>query len=61
MLNLTSDQLPGLLFYPVLCYYDDSNIYTAESLEPDFNVKLPQVRARWICASPQLNAWTSST
>ena len=56
-LNLTSDQLPGLLFCPALCYYDDGNIYLAESLMPDFSVTPPQVRARWIPASPMLTEW----
>ena len=56
-LNLTSHQLPGLLFCPALCYYGDGNIYIAESLMPDFTVTPPQVRARWIPASPLLTEW----
>jgi len=56
-LNLSCDQLPGLLFCPALCYYDDGNIYIAESLMPDFTVRPPQVRARWIPASPLLTEW----
>jgi hypothetical protein len=56
-LNLTSDQLPGMLFCPALCYYGDGNIYLAESLMPDFTVTPPQVRARWIPASPMLTQW----
>jgi len=56
-LNLTSDQLPGMLFCPALCYYGDGNIYIAESLMPDFTVTPPQVRARWIPASPMLTQW----
>ncbi len=56
-LNLTSDQLPGLLFCPPLCYYGDGNLYLAESLMVDFSVKPPQVRARWIPASPLLTRW----
>lgn len=56
-LNLTSDQLPGMLFCPALCYYGDGNIYIAESLIPDFTVTPPQVRARWIPASPMLTTW----
>jgi hypothetical protein len=56
-LNLTSDQLPGLLFCPALCYYGDGNIYLAESLMTDFTVAPPQVRARWIPASPMLTEW----
>lgn len=56
-LNLTCDQLPGLLFCPALCYYGDGNIYLAESLMPDFTVTPPQVRARWIPASPMLTEW----
>jgi len=56
-LNLTSDQLPGLLFCPALCYYRDGNIYLAESLMTDFTVTPPQVRARWIPASPMLTEW----
>jgi hypothetical protein len=59
-LNLTSDQLPGMLFCPALCYYDDGNIYLAESLMPDFTVTPPQVRARWIPASPTLTKWLKS-
>jgi hypothetical protein len=56
-LNLTCDQLPGMLFCPALCYYGDGNIYVAESLMPDFTVTPPQVRARWIPASPMLTEW----
>lgn len=56
-LNLTCDQLPGMLFCPALCYYGDGNIYVAESLMPDFTVTPPQVRARWIPASPMLKQW----
>ena len=56
-LNLTSDQLPGLLFCPALCYNGDGTIYLAESLVPDFTVRPPQVRARWIPASPLLTGW----
>jgi len=56
-LNLTCDQLPGLLFCPPLCYYGDGNIYIAESLMLDATVTPPQVRARWIPASPLLTEW----
>jgi hypothetical protein len=56
-LNLTSDQLPGMLFCPALCYYGNGAIYIAESLMPDFTVTPPQVRARWIPASPMLTQW----
>ena len=56
-LNLTSDQLPGMLFCPALCYYGNGTIYLAESLMPDFSVTPPQVRARWIPASPMLTEW----
>ena len=56
-LNLTCDQLPGLLFCPALCYYGNGTVYLAESLMPDFTVTPPQVRARWIPASPMLTAW----
>jgi hypothetical protein len=56
-INLTSDQLPGMLFCPALCYCGDGNIYLAESLMPDFSVTPPQVRARWIPASPMLTQW----
>jgi len=56
-LNLTCDQLPGMLFCPALCYYSDGNIYLAQSLMPDLSVTPPQVRARWIPASPLLTEW----
>jgi len=56
-LNLTSDQLPGMLFCPALCYYGNGTIYLAESLMPDFTVTPPQVRARWIPASSMLTEW----
>ena len=56
-LNLTCDQLPGMMFCPALCYYEDGNIYLAESLMPDFTVTPPKVRARWIPASPMLTRW----
>lgn len=56
-IDLTSDQLPGMLFCPSLCYYNDGNIYLAESLMADFTVTPPRVRARWIPASPMLTEW----
>jgi hypothetical protein len=56
-LDLTTDELPGMLFCPALCYYGDGTIYLAESLMPDFTVTPPQVRARWIPAGPLLTAW----
>jgi hypothetical protein len=56
-INLTSDQLPGLLFCPSLCYYTNGTIYLAESLMPDFTVTPPQVRARWIPAGLMLTKW----
>ena len=56
-LNLTSDQLPGMLFCPALCYYGNGTIYLAESLMMDTTVTPPQVRARWIPASPMLTQW----
>ncbi len=56
-LNLTSDQLPGLQFCPSLCFYGNGTIYVAESLLTDFTVTPPQVRARWIPASPLLTQW----
>jgi hypothetical protein len=56
-LNLTSDQLPGILFCPALCYYGNGTIYIAESLMMDPTVTPPQVRARWIPASPVLTEW----
>lgn len=59
-LNLTSDQLPGMLFCPALCYYGNGTIYLAESLTPDFTVTPPQVRARWIPASQMLKQWLKS-
>ena len=46
-----------MLFCPALCYYGDGNIYLAESLMTDFTVTPPQVRARWIPASPLLTEW----
>jgi len=56
-LQLTCDQLPGLLFCPPLCYYGNGTIYLAESLMMDATVTPPQVRARWIPASPMLTEW----
>ena len=56
-LTLTSDQLPGLLFCPSLCYYGNGTIYLAESLMMDFTVTPPQVRARWIPANAMLTDW----
>jgi hypothetical protein len=56
-IKMTSDQLPGMLFCPALCYNGDGTIYLAESLMPDFTVTPPQVRARWILASPMLVQW----
>ena len=56
-LNLTCDQLTGMLFCPALCYYGNGTIYLAESLMMDANITPPQVRARWIPASPLLTEW----
>ena len=56
-LNLTCDQLTGMLFCPALCYYGNGTIYLAESLMLDANITPPQVRARWIPASPLLTEW----
>ena len=56
-LDLTTDELPGRLFCPALCYHPNGTIYLAESLMPDFTVTPPQVRARWIPAGPLLTAW----
>jgi hypothetical protein len=53
-INLTCDQLPGLLFCPPVYIDDNGNLYLAESFTIDWTTKPAEVRARWIPASPML-------
>jgi len=55
--SMDSDQLPGLLFCPVVYTDARGTIYLAESLMIDFKASPPQCQARWIPASPALMQW----
>ena len=59
-LKMTCDQLPGLLFCPVLETGPDGKLYIAESLLFDFKSSPLQFRANWIPASPKLVHWLQS-
>jgi hypothetical protein len=56
-LNMTSNELPGMAFCPVVYSGTDGTIYIAESLIFDTVSSPPQFRARWIPASAKLTAW----
>ena len=53
-INLTCDQLPGLLFCPSVYFDGNGTLYLAESITIDWTPKLAEVHARWIPASPTL-------
>jgi hypothetical protein len=57
-LRLASDQLPGLLFCPVLRTDPDGTLYVAESLM--FDSTPAQFNAKWIPVSPKLLQWLQS-
>jgi hypothetical protein len=59
-LKLASDQLPGILFCPVLRTGPDGTLYLAESLQWDLKSSPAQLRARWIPASSKLTHWLQS-
>ena len=59
-LKMTCDQLPGMLFCPSVYTDPRGQIYLAESLIMDFHPSKPQLRARWIAASPMLTDWMKS-
>ncbi|HEY3899979.1 MAG TPA: hypothetical protein VGM54_15330 [Chthoniobacter sp.] len=59
-LQMASDQLPGLLFCPVLRTGPDGTLYLAESLMLDLTVTPPLFHANWIPASPKLTQWLQS-
>ena len=56
-INLTCDQLPGLLFCPSVYFDGNGTFYLAESMTVDWTPKPAEVRARWIPASPLLTEW----
>jgi len=56
-LKMTSDELPGLLFCPLVCTDANGQIYLAESLMLDTTATPLQLHARWIPASPKLTQW----
>lgn len=56
-IKMTSDQLPGLMFCPLVYYYGNGTIYLAESLMMDNTAAPPQLHTRWIPASPMLTLW----
>jgi hypothetical protein len=59
-IRLASDQLPGMLFCPVLRTDADGVTYIAESLMLDLTSKPPQFHANWIPVSPRLGEWLKS-
>jgi hypothetical protein len=56
-IKMTSDQLPGLLFCPLVFTDANGQIYVAESTMLDATSTPMQVKARWIPASPTLARW----
>jgi hypothetical protein len=56
-IKMTSDQLPGLLFCPLVFTDASGQIYLAESLMYDNAFAPKQLHARWIPASPALTQW----
>ena len=54
-INMTCDQLPGLLFCPYVRNGTNGQIYLAESLM--FDAGDTQLTARWVPASPMLAQW----
>ena len=56
-IKMTSDQLPGLLFCPVVFTDASGQIYLAESLMIDAKSTPQQLHARWVPASPTLTQW----
>ena len=56
-IKMTSDQLPGLLFCPVVFTDASGQIYLAESLMYDDASAPKQLHARWVPASPTLAQW----
>jgi hypothetical protein len=59
-LQMASDQLPGLVFCPVLRTGPDGTLYLAESLKFDLTSTPAQFTADWIPASPKLVQWLES-
>jgi len=59
-IKMASDEIPGLLFCPVLRTGPDGTLYVAESLMFDFSSTPPQFHANWITASPKLIQWLQS-
>ena len=56
-IKMTSDQLPGLLFCPLVFTDASGQIYLAESLMYDDASAPKQLHARWVPASPTLAQW----
>jgi len=59
-IRMASDQLPGLLFCPVLRTGPDGTLYVAESLMFDLASTPAQLHANWIPVSPKLRQWLQS-
>jgi hypothetical protein len=56
-LKMSSDELPGLLFCPLVFTDANGQIYLAESLMYDDAFAPKQLHARWVPASPTLAQW----
>jgi hypothetical protein len=56
-INMTSDQLPGLLFCPPVYLDGNGTLYLAESFTIDWTPRPAEVHAHWIPASPMLTQW----
>jgi hypothetical protein len=56
-IKMTSDELPGLLFCPLVFTDGSGQIYLAESLMYDDASNPKQLHARWVPASPTLAQW----
>ena len=59
-IRMASDQLPGMVFCPVLRTGPDGTLYLAESLMLDVTPTSAQFHANWIPVSPKLMQWLQS-
>jgi len=59
-IKMSSDQLPGLLFCPVVFTDASGQIYLAESLMYDDASNPKQLHARWVPVSPALAQWLTA-
>ena len=56
-LQMLSDELPGLIFCPLVYRDDNGAFYLAESTAIEFTNRLERIHANWIPAGPRLTPW----